>query len=231
MAAASRTSPADEHGFDERCFDCDVRCAADAWISVNHAIFLCIQCAGSHRSLGVHLSYVRSLHLDTIKPQEAAAMSRGGNARFRHFLNGKGVPRHVWLALATDLRYQTPAADLYRRMLTAETEGRALPEEMLAVRPPPPPPPRRGTASGGADWTLDGVASSCELCKRAFWLLQRRHHCRNCGRCVCGACSPATSARPRPQQGEAHPVRHCVLCVPKPARTMPGLAHGGGGSR
>lgn len=45
------------------CADCG---ALDPkWASINLGITLCIDCAGIHRSLGVHLSKVRSLTLDT----------------------------------------------------------------------------------------------------------------------------------------------------------------------
>jgi hypothetical protein len=207
---------------DEQCFDCDAPCADDAWISLNHATFLCIQCAGAHRALGVHISFVRSLELDAIKESEAALMRQGGNARFRDFLLSKGVPRHVWLALALDLRYHTPAADLYRRVLAAEAAGQIPPAEMERVRPPAraPGPPRRAAPALGA--RPGGPPLACELCKRRFWLLERRHCCRKCGRSVCAACSPDESARPVPG-GEGGPVRHCVLCVPKAARTLPGI--------
>lgn len=205
---------------DEQCFDCDAPCAQDAWISLNHATFLCIQCAGTHRALGVHISFVRSLELDDIKASEAALMGQGGNARFRDFLLGRGVPRHVWLALALDLRYHTPAADLYRRVLAAEAAGRAPPAEMERVRPPARPvAPRRPTAVPKPA----GLPRACALCKRRFWLLERRHRCRKCGRCVCAACSPDESARPLPGQEQGGRVRQCVLCVPKAARTLPGI--------
>lgn len=47
----------------EKCADCG---ATDPkWASINLGITLCIECAGTHRSLGVHLSKVRSLTLDT----------------------------------------------------------------------------------------------------------------------------------------------------------------------
>lgn len=47
----------------EECADCGA--SQPKWASINLGITLCIECAGIHRSLGVHLSKVRSLTLDT----------------------------------------------------------------------------------------------------------------------------------------------------------------------
>lgn len=38
-------------------------------------------------------------------------------------------------------------------------------------------------------WEPDKSASACPLCSSAFTFLNRRHHCRKCGRVVCGECS------------------------------------------
>ncbi|PAA54350.1 hypothetical protein BOX15_Mlig014784g2 [Macrostomum lignano] len=44
-----------------------------------------------------------------------------------------------------------------------------------------------------AAWTPDSAASRCMCCDRErFSMFQRRHHCRWCGRVVCGACSEST---------------------------------------
>lgn len=43
--------------------------------------FCCLECSGSHRRLGVHISFVRSVNLDSWKEKEVLAMENGGNAK------------------------------------------------------------------------------------------------------------------------------------------------------
>jgi len=43
--------------------------------------FCCLECSGSHRRLGVHISFVRSVSLDQWKESEVLAMENGGNAK------------------------------------------------------------------------------------------------------------------------------------------------------
>ena len=38
-------------------------------------------------------------------------------------------------------------------------------------------------------WVPNGEAPVCQVCSDRFSLVRRRHHCRNCGRVVCGKCS------------------------------------------
>jgi Arf-GAP/SH3 domain/ANK repeat/PH domain-containing protein len=45
------------------CADCGSNVKTE-WVSINLAIILCIECSGIHRSLGTHISKVRSLTLD-----------------------------------------------------------------------------------------------------------------------------------------------------------------------
>ena len=46
------------------CADCNSESKTE-WVSINLGIVLCIECSGIHRSLGTHISKIRSLTLDT----------------------------------------------------------------------------------------------------------------------------------------------------------------------
>ncbi|RAL49124.1 hypothetical protein DM860_017154 [Cuscuta australis] len=61
------------------CADC--RSRAPRWASINLGIFICMQCSGIHRSLGVHISQVRSTTLDTWLPDQVALMQCMGNEK------------------------------------------------------------------------------------------------------------------------------------------------------
>ena len=47
------------------CADCNSDVKTE-WVSINLGIVLCIECSGIHRSLGTHVSKIRSLTLDTV---------------------------------------------------------------------------------------------------------------------------------------------------------------------
>eukprot|EP00049_Salpingoeca_infusionum_P015153 m.291039 g.291039 ORF g.291039 m.291039 type:complete len:1369 (-) comp15824_c0_seq1:350-4456(-) len=63
----------------DRCADCD---ADDTeWASINLGVLLCIACSGVHRSLGVHISKVRSTTLDRWTDETLQFMLKIGNQK------------------------------------------------------------------------------------------------------------------------------------------------------
>ncbi|KAK6357599.1 hypothetical protein TWF718_001907 [Orbilia javanica] len=63
-----------------RCADCGSTVKTE-WVSINFGIVLCIECSGIHRSLGTHISKVRSLTLDvnSFTPDLTELLVRIGN--------------------------------------------------------------------------------------------------------------------------------------------------------
>lgn len=50
-------------------------------------------------------------------------------------------------------------------------------------------------SSANLTWQPDDSVSKCPICTRSFTFLFRKHHCRNCGRVVCGNCAPENGLR------------------------------------
>lgn len=61
------------------CADCRQR--NPTWASVNLGVFVCLTCSGIHRSLGVHISQVRSTNLDTWLPKQVEFVKNMGNIK------------------------------------------------------------------------------------------------------------------------------------------------------
>jgi stromal membrane-associated protein len=61
----------------KKCADCDDR--QPRWASANLQVFMCIKCSGIHRSLGVHVSRVKSVNLDTWTEAEVEHMEKSNN--------------------------------------------------------------------------------------------------------------------------------------------------------
>ncbi|BGP32654.1 ARF GAP with effector function(s) [Rhodotorula toruloides] len=65
------------------------------WASTNLGVFVCIRCSGIHRSLGVHISRIKSIDLDTWTPEQIANVQRWGNKRANVYWEAHLKPGHI----------------------------------------------------------------------------------------------------------------------------------------
>jgi Arf-GAP/SH3 domain/ANK repeat/PH domain-containing protein len=115
------------------CADCGSGIKTE-WVSINLAIILCIECSGIHRSLGTHISKVRSLTLDI--------NSFTTDIVELLLLVGNRISNMVWEAKLDSSMKPTPQATREQRLkfITAKYVERAY------VEPISPAVSRFGTA-------------------------------------------------------------------------------------
>src|SRR3989338_7649681 len=63
----------------QRCADCGRE--DPEWASTNLGVFICIDCSGTHRRMGTHISKVRSIRLDKWQPAHITLLRQIGNSK------------------------------------------------------------------------------------------------------------------------------------------------------
>eukprot|EP00794_Sanderia_malayensis_P004589 gene4589-5192_t len=96
------------------CADCEAK--GPRWASWNLGVFLCIRCAGIHRNLGVHISRVKSVNLDSWTTAQIESIQQWGNKRAKQLYECY-LPTDFLSAMETLIRNK------YERKLYARKGG------------------------------------------------------------------------------------------------------------
>ena len=127
-----RSLPGNKH-----CADCGT--LNPQWASVSMGSLVCLNCSGQHRALGVHLSFVRSVTMDSWSEKQIRAMRAGGNRKMNDFFAKQGVPK--FNANSIRDKYDNNVAEYYREVIEAARD--------LSPKPTTPPPQYQGKAASG----------------------------------------------------------------------------------
>ncbi|KAF7586553.1 Zn finger-containing GTPase- Activating Protein for ARF [Aspergillus hancockii] len=120
----------------DKCCDCGA--PSPQWASPKFGTFICLNCAGTHRGLGVHISFVRSITMDAFKNAEIQRMELGGNDPWKSFFDDHLVTQSEGRTFEDSTikeRYEGEVGEEWKERLSAKVEGR---EYVPGQKPPQP---------------------------------------------------------------------------------------------
>ncbi|PWY85827.1 zinc finger protein gcs1 [Aspergillus sclerotioniger CBS 115572] len=147
----------------DKCCDCGA--PSPQWASPKFGTFICLNCAGTHRGLGVHISFVRSITMDAFKTSEILRMENGGNEPWKTFFDSHPITQSEGRTFEDSTikeRYEGEVGEEWKERLSAKIEGREyVPGQQQPPQPKKKEPTSRSStplaARGGSPASLDAV--------------------------------------------------------------------------
>lgn len=113
-------------------FCCDCGAKAPRWASVNLGLLMCIDCSGTHRHIGVHVTVIKSVTLDKWQPKWIERVKAVGNRVANNYWENR-VPSHAKPTPqdSLDTKGTFIRAKYERREYVPQDRGAKAPHELI----------------------------------------------------------------------------------------------------